>query len=97
MTIAGKSPAERRRARLRFRASHRGFKEADLIFGAFAEEFLPALDDEGLARFEELLEHPDREVMAWLDGTRAVPAAFDTQVFRQLKSICSRRNPRWQT
>ena len=48
MTIADESPAERRRARLRFRAQRRGFKEVDLIFGAFAESFLPSLDENGL-------------------------------------------------
>ena len=80
MTTADKSPAERRRARLCFRASHRGFKEADLVLGTFAEAFLPALDEAALDRFEALLECPDREVMAWIDGTVPVPSAFDTDL-----------------
>lgn len=82
---------------MRFRATHRGFKEADLIFGAFAEEFLPALDEAGLDLFEALLAAPDRDVMSWLDGSAAVPAAFDTAVFRQLKSLCTRRKPIWRS
>ncbi len=90
-----KSPAERRRARLRFRAARRGFKEADLLFGAFAEEFLPDLDDSELDQFEALLQAPDKDVYAWLQDQAPVPAAHDTPVFRKLKSLCVRPSPKW--
>lgn len=89
------SPAERRRARLRFRAQRRGFKEVDLIFGAFAEEFLPGLNETELDQFEALLDAPDQDVFAWLQDQASVPAAFDTPVYARLKSICTRKNPRW--
>jgi antitoxin CptB len=95
MTTADESPAERRRARLRFRAQRRGFKEVDLIFGAFAEEFLPALDGAEMDLFEALLEAPDQEVFAWLRGAEPVPREFDNAVFAKLKSVCERKNPRW--
>jgi antitoxin CptB len=95
MTTADKSPAERRRARLRFRAQRRGFKEVDLIFGAFAESFLPDLDEKGLDQFEALLDVPDQDAFAWLQGIAPVPDAFDTQVFAKLKSLCERRRPKW--
>ena len=90
-----KSPAERRRARLRFRSERRGFKEVDLIFGVFAEEFLPALDEGELDLFEALLAAPDQDVYAWLQDQSPVPAEFDTPVFAKLKSICRRKNPTW--
>jgi antitoxin CptB len=90
-----KSPAERRRARLRFRAQRRGFKEVDLIFGAFADEYLPALNEVELDQFEALLDVPDQEVYGWLQGYAAVPAAHDTPVFAKLQSLCSRKNPKW--
>ncbi len=89
------SPAERRRARLRFRAQRRGFKEVDLIFGAFAEEFLPGLGEAELDQFEALLNAPDQDVYAWLQDHAPVPQAFDTPVFARLKSICTRKNPKW--
>jgi antitoxin CptB len=89
------SPAERRRARLRFRAQRRGFKEVDLIFGAFAEEFLPHLTEGELDGFEALLAAPDQEVYSWLRGALPVPVEFDTSVFAKLKSLCSRSNPKW--
>jgi antitoxin CptB len=90
-----KGPAERRRARLRFRAERRGFKEVDLIFGAFVHEYLPALNDAELDQFEALLAAPDQEVFGWLQGYAAVPAAYDTEVFAKLRSLCSRKNPKW--
>ena len=89
------SPAERRRARLRFRAERRGFKEVDLIFGAFAAEFLPHLTDAELDQFEALLAAPDQDVFSWLKREAPVPAAFDTPVFAKLQSLCMRKNPTW--
>ena len=90
-----KSPAERRRARLRFRAERRGFKEVDLIFGAFADEFLPGLSETELDQFEALLLAPDQDVFAWLKDEAPVPEGFDTPLFVKLKSICQRRTPKW--
>ena len=89
------SPAERRRARLRFRAERRGFKEVDLIFGAFARDFLPGLSHGELDLFEALLDVPDQEIYGWLQDYAPVPAEFDTDVFAKLKSVCTRKNPTW--
>ncbi len=80
---------------MRFRAQRRGFKEVDLIFGAFADSCLPDLDEQGLDQFEALLEAPDQLVFAWLQGVMPVPCAFDTPVFAKLKSLCERKRPKW--
>ena len=84
-----------RRKKLRFRAARRGFKEADAIFGAYAEMYLPALDEAELDSFEALLSAPDQEVYDWLRGHTPVPHAHDTTVFHQLQAICNRQNPTW--
>ena len=89
------SPAERRRARLRFRAQRRGFKEVDLIFGAFADIHLPGLTEPELDQFESLLEAPDTEVYGWLRGSEPVPNEFNSAVFARLKALCERRRPTW--
>lgn len=89
------TPIETWRKRLRFRASRRGFKEADAIFGAFAEEYLAALDEMELACFEALLDAPDQDVYDWLRGYAPVPTLHDTPVFARLKAICNRKNPVW--
>lgn len=90
-----KSPAERRRARLHFRAQRRGFKEVDLIFGAFAAEFLADLPESELDDLEALMKAPDQDVYAWLQGATPVPPEYDTAVFARLQSLCRRKDPTW--
>ena len=89
--------SENRRKRLLFRAQRRGFKEVDLIFGAYADAHLAGLDETGLDQFEALLIAPDQEVYAWLRGAAPVPAEYDNPVFAGLKSMCGRHSPNWKT
>ena len=84
-----------RRKKLLFRAQRRGFKEVDLIFGAYAEAALWDLDEAALDQFEALLTAPDQEVYAWLRGAEPTPAAFDTPLFRRMKALCVRKDPTW--
>ncbi|HYJ35046.1 MAG TPA: succinate dehydrogenase assembly factor 2 [Rhizomicrobium sp.] len=87
--------SENRRKRLLFRAQRRGFKEVDLIFGAYAEHYLAGLDAAGLDQFEALLTAPDQDVYAWLRGAEVVPAEYDNPVFAGLKSYCGRKGQAW--
>lgn len=64
---------EYRRKRLRFRAWHRGTREADLLLGPFADASLDSLDEDGLARFEALLARSDPEIMDWMTGAAEPP------------------------
>ncbi|HEX4079296.1 MAG TPA: succinate dehydrogenase assembly factor 2 [Rhizomicrobium sp.] len=88
-------PLEIRRRRLRFRAARRGLREADAIFGTFAELHLDALDEAGLDCFEALLDVPDQDVYDWLRGWAPVPTLHDTPLFARFKAICDRKNPVW--
>ncbi|MGN3973354.1 succinate dehydrogenase assembly factor 2 [Tsuneonella sp. SYSU-LHT278] len=65
-----------RLARARFRAWHRGTREADFMIGGFFDTFHAGWDDEGLAWFEALLDQDDVDVMAWALGTRPPPTEF---------------------
>ena len=88
--------SENRRKRLLFCAQRRGFKEVDLIFGAYAESHLARLDETGLDQFEALLAAPDQDVYAWLRGATPVPPEHDHPVFAGLKKICEQQSPRWK-
>ena len=88
--------SENRRKRLLFRAQRRGFKEVDLIFGAYAERHLAGLDAVGLDQFEALLAAPDQDVYAWLRGAGPVPPEHDNVVFAGLKQMCTQQSPRWK-
>ena len=89
--------SENRRKRLLFRAQRRGFKEVDLIFGAYAEAHLMRLDEMGLDQFEALLTAPDQDVYAWLRGAMPVPPEYDNPVFAGLKAVCVQQRPRWNS
>ena len=64
-----------RRKRLRFRAWHRGMKEADLVLGPFADKHLERLSPLELDAFEHLLEAPDPDIFDWATGKRLAPLA----------------------
>ena len=87
--------SEARRKQLLFRCQRRGFKELDLIFGAFAVAHLSELSETELDQLDGLLNAPDDDVYAWLRGQQAVPARYATSVFDKLKSICTRKSPAW--
>jgi antitoxin CptB len=71
--------------KLRFRAWRRGFREADLILGPFADKHVANMSAAELDTFEALLDQPDQDLYAWIIGTELTPAAFDHEVMRQIK------------
>lgn len=62
--------------RLKFRAWHRGTREADYLIGGFFDSHHDGWDEDALAWFEALLEEDDVEVMAWALGSAPVPDRF---------------------
>ena len=71
---------EVRLKRLRFRAWRRGFREADLILGPFADAHAAEMTPGDLDVFEALLEVPDQDLYAWIIGTQAPDPEHDTPV-----------------
>jgi antitoxin CptB len=76
-----------RRRRLLYRSWHRGLREMDLIMGRFADTFIGELSDAELGDFEALSDVPDPDLYNWLAGDHAVPAAYDTALFRRLRAF----------
>ena len=62
--------------RIRFRAWHRGTREADYMIGCFFDRYGSGWGEAELAWFEELLEEQDVDIMAWALGTVMVPENF---------------------
>jgi antitoxin CptB len=73
--------------RLRFRAWHRGTKEADLLIGGFFDRYGAEWSEEEMAWFEGLLEEQDVDIMAWAIGTAAPPERWDGAMMRQLQTV----------
>ena len=73
--------------KLRFRAWRRGFREADLILGPFADKHVPAMSVAELDTFEVLLEQPDQDLYGWIVGTCETPAEFDHEIMSRIKAF----------
>jgi antitoxin CptB len=82
-------PADRLK-RLKFRAWHRGTREADYMIGGFFDRYGASWGEAELAWFEALLDEDDVDVMAWALGTLAVPeqyAGAQMDAFRKLDFV----------
>ena len=73
--------------RLRFRAWHRGTREADLLVGGFFDRHSAAWTDEEIAWFEALMNEQDVDILAWAIGTQPVPERWDGEMMRRLKQV----------
>lgn len=69
-------PDPDRLAKAKFRAWHRGTREADYMIGGFFDRYHAEWTEDDLAWFEELIELDDVEVMAWALGSEPVPERF---------------------
>ncbi len=84
--MANMTDLQARRRRIRFRATHRGMKETDILLGRLAREVLDTLDEEDLAAFERLLDAPDADILAWVSGTQPPPAEHDGPLLQRLRT-----------
>jgi antitoxin CptB len=62
--------------RLKFRAWHRGTREADYMIGCFFDAHHAGWDAAAIEWFEALLDEDDVEIMAWALSAQAVPARY---------------------
>ena len=79
-----------RRRRLLFRSWHRGIREMDLVLGRFADAQIASLTDAELDEYERLLEIPDPQMFAWVNGAETAPDDIDTALFRRLRGFHSK-------
>ena len=73
--------------KLIFRAHHRGFKEADILMGGFADAHVPGMDVADLEAFEAILGVPDQELYAWITGNAVPPKDFDNPMLDRLRQF----------
>jgi len=78
---------ENRRKKLRIRAWRRGFKEADLILGRYADQYLDELPEESVLEFEHLLGQEDQDLYGWIIGRVETPEEFQGPVMEALKAF----------
>ncbi len=85
-------PADRLK-RLRFRAWHRGTKEADLLIGGFFDRYSGEWGEAEMEWYERLLEEQDVDIMAWAIGVEPAPERFQGEMMRKLKQVDYIKHP----
>lgn len=84
------TPAQLRRRRLLFRATHRGTQETDLLIGGFVAARLDALSEGEVDALETVMDLPDPDLADWLTGRIAIPACHDSPMLRALRAAALR-------
>lgn len=62
--------------RLKFRAWHRGTREADYMIGCFFDRYHAGWSEAEIDLFERMVEEDDVDIMAWALGTQSVPPEY---------------------
>ena len=76
--------------RLKFRAWHRGTREADFMIGGFFDRYGASWSEAELAWFERLLDEEDVDIIGWALSALAVPedyAGAQMDLFRKLDFV----------
>jgi len=59
--------------KLTYKSWHRGTRENDLLLGPFADAVLPTFTEAELAAYQEMLNHDDKDLFAWITGQQQIP------------------------
>ena len=78
---------ELRLKRLRFRAWHRGTREADLMIGGFLDRYGLDWSADEMDWFEAFLEEQDVDIMAWAMGVQPAPPAWEGAMMERLRRL----------
>ncbi len=62
--------------RLKFRAWHRGTREADYMIGCFFDRYGTTWSEAEIVWFEKLLDEEDVDIMGWALGTLSIPPEY---------------------
>jgi antitoxin CptB len=73
--------------KLRFRASHRGTREADAMVGGFFEKYHALWTAEDFAWFEILIEEQDVDIMSWAFKTSNPPESLSGPMMDRLRTL----------
>ena len=72
---------------LKYRAWHRGTREADMMIGGFFEAHHQLWGAHDRALFAALLTETDVDIMAWAIGTENPPERFEGAMMESLRKL----------
>ena len=72
---------------LKYRAWHRGTREADMMIGGFFDAHHASWNAHERALFAALLTETDVDIMAWAIGTEAAPERYEGPMMDGLRKL----------
>ena len=72
---------------LKYRAEHRGTREADMMIGGFFDAHHASWDAHDRALFAALLMETDVDIMAWAIGTQSAPERYEGPMLDALRKL----------
>ena len=78
---------KQRLGRIAFRAWRRGFREADMVLGPFADQIAPTLSEAELDVFEALLDVEDQYLYAWIIEREPTPPEHQGPVMDRIRAF----------
>lgn len=76
-----------RLGRIAYRAWRRGFREADMVLGPYADQIAPTLSDEDLVIFEDLLDVEDQYLYGWIIERDPTPPEHQGSVMDSIRTF----------
>lgn len=87
MPLSRMTTDDARLKKLKLRAWRRGFREADLILGPFADRHVPDFTLAELDWFEALLNEADQDVYGWILERMPTPERFEGPLMNKLRAF----------
>lgn len=85
---------ETRLKRLKFRAWHRGTREADFMVGGFFDAHASGWNEEQIAWFERLMDEQDVDIIGWAMGSIPVPTEWQGPLMEAFQKLDFIRIPK---
>ena len=84
---------ETRRKRLRYRTSHTGTRETDVLVGGFVAKYGDGLDAAATGALEDLLDGAnDPDILDWITGRQPLPERFRNKTMARLLDYVRERS-----
>lgn len=77
----------KRIAAMKFRAWHRGTREADFMIGGFFDKHHKSWGESQAKWFEALIDEEDVDIMAWALGTQPSPPIYEGPMMVAFKKL----------
>lgn len=85
---------ETRLKRLKFRAWHRGTREADYMVGGFFDAHAASWNEADVAWFERLMDEQDVDIIGWAMGSIPVPTEWQGPLMEAFQKLDFIRIPK---